>query len=119
MSTSLRRHLLHVATDLSALVENPGNLHHAFDLLTRSYSTPAADAARAALRADAAIAPLIAERYWGRWPSAGSRAGIARCPSGAISSASARSWRDARSDHGPRSSALMMWIQAKAQEPRR
>lgn len=92
MSTSLRRHLLHVATDLSALVENPGDLHHAFDLLTRSYSTPAADAA---------IAPLIAERYWGRWPSAGSRVGIARCRSGAISSASARSWRDTRSDHGP------------------
>jgi len=69
MSTSLRRHLLHFATDLSALVENPGDLHHAFDLLTRSYSTPAADAARAALRGDPAIAPLIAERYWGRWPS--------------------------------------------------
>ncbi|NDD70197.1 MAG: hypothetical protein EBZ29_12810, partial [Synechococcaceae bacterium WB9_4xC_028] len=40
-----------------------------FDLLTRSYTTPAADAARAALRNDPAIAPLIRERYWGHWPS--------------------------------------------------
>ena len=61
--------LLHLATDLLALVENPDDLEHGFDLLTRSYSTPAAEAARAALRADAAIAPLIAERYWGHWPS--------------------------------------------------
>ena len=28
-----------------------------------------ADAARAALRSDPAIAPLIRERYWGPWPS--------------------------------------------------
>lgn len=68
MRPSRRRQLLHVATDLAALVENPDDLEHGFDLLTRSYSTPAADAARAALRADPAIQPLIAERYWGTWP---------------------------------------------------
>ena len=69
MRPSLRRQLLHLATDLSALVENPDDLQHGFDLLTRSYATPVADAARAALRADAAIAPLMRERYWGTWPS--------------------------------------------------
>lgn len=69
MHQSLRRQLLHLATDLSALVENPADLPHGFDLLTRSYRTPAADAARAALRADPRIAPLVAERYWGPWPS--------------------------------------------------
>ena len=66
--TNLRRQLLHLATDLTALVDNPSDLPHGFDLLTRSYRTPAADAARAALRADPAIAPLVAERYWGVWP---------------------------------------------------
>ena len=66
---SLRRQLLHLATDLAELVENPSDLPHGFDLLTRSYTTPAAAAARAALRADPAIAPLVAERYWGPWPS--------------------------------------------------
>ena len=69
MLPSLRRQLLHFATDLAALVDNPADLPHGFDLLTRSYRTPAADAARAALRADPAIAPLVAERYWGAWPA--------------------------------------------------
>lgn len=65
-----RRLLLHLATDLSALVENPADLPHGFVLLTRSYRTPAADAARAALRADPRLAPLLKERYWGAWPDA-------------------------------------------------
>ncbi|MFM8258442.1 MAG: Coq4 family protein [Vulcanococcus sp.] len=69
MRSSLRRQLLHLATDLSALAANPDDLGHGFDLLTRSYATPVADAARAALRHDPAIAPLIRERYWGPWPS--------------------------------------------------
>lgn len=68
MRQSLRRQLLHLATDLSALVDNPADLPHGYDLLTRSYRTPAADAARAALRADPRIAPLVEERYWGVWP---------------------------------------------------
>ena len=68
MRSSLRRQLLHLATDLSALAANPDDLHHGFDLLTRSYATPVANAARAALRSDPAIAPLIRERYWGPWP---------------------------------------------------
>jgi len=69
MRSSLRRQLLHLATDLSALAAHPDDLGHGFDLLTRSYATPVADAARAALRSDPAIAPLIRERYWGPWPS--------------------------------------------------
>lgn len=69
MRPSLRRQLLHFATDLSALVEDPDDLHRGLELLTRSYVTPAADAARASLRADPAIQPLLAERYWGPWPS--------------------------------------------------
>lgn len=69
MRSSLRRQLLHIAIDLSALADNPYDVDHGFDLLTRSYSTPAADAARNALRSDPAIAPLIRERYWGHWPS--------------------------------------------------
>jgi ubiquinone biosynthesis protein Coq4 len=69
MRFSLRRQLLHLATDLSALATNPDDLAHGFDLLTRSYATPIADAARAALRNDPVIAPLIRERYWGPWPS--------------------------------------------------
>jgi hypothetical protein len=59
MRSSLRRQLLHPATDLSAQVANPEDLGHGFDLLTRSYATPVADAA---LRGDPAIAPLIHER---------------------------------------------------------
>ena len=69
MRSSLRRQLLHLATDLSALAANPDDLGHGFDLLTRSYATPVADAARAALRSDPAIAALIRERYRGHWPS--------------------------------------------------
>ena len=69
MRSSLRRQLLHLATDLSALAAHPEDLGHGFDLLTRSYATPVAEAARAAMRRNPAIAPLIRERYWGRWPS--------------------------------------------------
>lgn len=69
MRSSRRRQLLHLATDLSALAAHPDDLGHGFDLLTRSYATPVADAARAALRDDPAIAPLIRERYWGHWSS--------------------------------------------------
>ena len=59
MRSTLRRQLLHLAADLSALTANPDDLGHGFDLLTRSYATPVADAARAALRRDPAIALLI------------------------------------------------------------
>ena len=53
---------MHLATDLAELVQNPSDLAHGFYLLTCSSTTPAADAPRAALRAEPAIAPLVAER---------------------------------------------------------
>jgi ubiquinone biosynthesis protein COQ4 len=81
MRPTLRRQLLHLAADLSALVQNPDDLGHGFDLLTRSYSTPVADAARASLRSCAAIAPLLRERYWGHWPS---QAALLAMPSGSL-----------------------------------
>jgi len=46
MHATLRRQLLHLATDLAELVENPSDLPHGFDLLTRSST----------------LAPLVAER---------------------------------------------------------
>ena len=64
----LRRELLHLATDLAAVAENPADVEHVFDLLSRSYATPAADTARACLRADPRIALLLAERYAPPWP---------------------------------------------------
>jgi len=57
-----------LAADMLALCSDPGDVPHALDLLNASYATPAAAAARARLGADPAIAPLIAERYWGSWP---------------------------------------------------
>jgi ubiquinone biosynthesis protein Coq4 len=38
------------------------------NVLTRSYATPVAAAARFALRNDPLISPLVKERYWGVWP---------------------------------------------------
>jgi len=46
MRSSLRRQLLHLATDLSALAAHPDDLGHGFDLLTRSYATPPCAATR-------------------------------------------------------------------------
>jgi hypothetical protein len=71
------RQPLHFAADLAALVQNPSDLDHGFDLLTRSYATPAADVARAALRNDPAIAPLMKARYWGGVAQLPGAAGIA------------------------------------------
>jgi ubiquinone biosynthesis protein Coq4 len=58
-----------LAIDMVALCGDPADVPHALDLLNASYATPAAAAARARLKADAAIAPLVRERYWGPWPS--------------------------------------------------
>ncbi|MFO0015221.1 MAG: hypothetical protein ACK52U_01530 [Synechococcaceae cyanobacterium] len=41
-----RRQLLHLAADLAELVDNPSDLPHGVDLLTRSSTTPAARRAR-------------------------------------------------------------------------
>ena len=59
--------LLPFAQDLVALVKDPADPVRGYDLLTRSYATPAAAAGREAIRRDPQIAPLIEERYRGRW----------------------------------------------------
>jgi ubiquinone biosynthesis protein Coq4 len=70
-----------LAADMVALCSDPGDVPHALDLLNASYATPAAAAARARLGADPAIAPLIAERYWGSWPDLAS---LAQLPEGSL-----------------------------------
>ncbi len=57
-----------LAADLQVLSADPLDGSHALDLLNTSYATPAAAAARARLKADASISPLIQGRYWGTWP---------------------------------------------------
>lgn len=61
--------LLPIAQDLVALAKDPADPTRGYDLLNRSYATPAAAAGRAAIRRDPQIAPLINERYRGPWPS--------------------------------------------------
>ena len=61
--------LLPFAQDLVALVKDPADPMRGYDLLTRSYATPAAAAGREAIRRDPQIAPLIEERYAVRWPA--------------------------------------------------
>ncbi len=73
--------LQRLAADMVVLCADPGDVPCALDLLTASYATPAAEAARARLRADPAIAPLIAERYWGPWPDLAS---LAALPAGSL-----------------------------------
>lgn len=60
--------LKRLAVDLASVCSNPEDLDHAFDLLNASYATKVAQSARDRLKADPAIAPLIAEKYWGYWP---------------------------------------------------
>ena len=61
--------LRRLAVDLAALCSNPEDADHAFDLLNATYATEVAQTARNRLKADHTIQPLIAERYWGAWPS--------------------------------------------------
>jgi ubiquinone biosynthesis protein Coq4 len=61
--------LRRLAADVQAVSTNPLDGAHALDLLNTSYATPFAAAARARLKADPSIRPLIQERYWEPWPS--------------------------------------------------
>ena len=72
LTTQIRR----LAADMVLLCSDPGDVPHALDLLDASYASPAAAAARARLKADPAIAPLVHERYWGTWPEASSLTGL-------------------------------------------
>ena len=65
----MRRELLRIAADLAKLVERPSELAELrMRVMTRSYGSPIAAAARSALRNDPLVAPLLKERYWGVWP---------------------------------------------------
>ena len=70
-----------LAADMVVLCADPCDVNSALDLLNASYDTPAAAAARRRLQADPAIAPLIAERYWGPWPEL---ADLAALPAGSL-----------------------------------
>ena len=61
--------LRRLAADVLAVSTNPLDGAHALNLLDTSYATPFAAAARARLKADPSIRPLIQERYWEPWPS--------------------------------------------------
>jgi ubiquinone biosynthesis protein Coq4 len=51
------------------LMEQPDRVPSALAILNHSYASPLASMARQRLRQDPAIAALVAERYWGPWPS--------------------------------------------------
>ena len=73
--------LKRLAVDLAALCSNPEDSDHAFDLLNATYATEVAQAARGRLKLDPAIQPLVADRYWGQWPSL---AGLVAMPAGSL-----------------------------------
>jgi len=55
--------------DLLQLIEQPDRVSSALAVLNYSYASPLAATARQRLRQNPAIAALVAERYWGHWPS--------------------------------------------------
>jgi ubiquinone biosynthesis protein Coq4 len=56
---------------LLELAEQPDQVPGALAVLNHSYPSPLAALPRERLRQDPAIAALVAERYWGHWPSIG------------------------------------------------
>ena len=89
--TSASNHLLtRLAVDLARVCTNPADLEHTFDLLNASYGTEMAQAARDRLKADPLIQPLVAERYWGHWPSLTE---LVAMPAGSLGHVYGTSWR--------------------------
>lgn len=64
-----RPHLEASLAPLLELIEQPDRVPSALAILNHSYPSPLAAMARQRLRQDPAIAALIAERYWGLWPT--------------------------------------------------
>lgn len=64
-----RPHLEAALPALLQLIEEPDRVPSALAILNHSYASPLAASARERLRQDPTIAALVAERYWGRWPS--------------------------------------------------
>ena len=72
LRSPLRKELLHIAAELARLIQRPSELGDLrMKVMTRSYSTPIAEAARSALRNDRLIKPLVDKHYWGVWPDMG------------------------------------------------
>ncbi|MFM7675217.1 MAG: Coq4 family protein [Synechococcus sp.] len=68
-SQRLRSHLAGMVDLLERLSERPDDVAGAIALLNLSYDSPYAEAGRARLKAEPAVAELVRERYWGPWPS--------------------------------------------------
>lgn len=68
-SERLRTHLAGMVDVLERLSEHPDDVPGAIELLNLTYDTPYAEAARARLKAEPAVAALVRERYWGPWPA--------------------------------------------------
>lgn len=81
MAHGLQIQLQGVLADLALFSEHPDHVPSALNILNWSYATPQAAAARDRLRQDPAIAPLVAERYWGHWPELGE---LAALPEGSL-----------------------------------
>lgn len=78
----LRRELLRIAVNLARLIENPGEYSNIrLKVLTQSYESSVAEAARSALEKDPQISPLLKERYWGAWHE---MATFSRMPEGTL-----------------------------------
>lgn len=70
LRTPIRRALLSTCIELARLIQNPRKFSELrMKVITRSYSTPIAQASRRALLNDLDISKLVKERYWGEWPN--------------------------------------------------
>jgi ubiquinone biosynthesis protein COQ4 len=69
---------------LLQLIEKPDRVPSALAVLNHSYASPLAAMARQRLRQEPAIAALVAERYWGPWPS---EPELAAMPAGSLGQA--------------------------------
>ena len=77
-------HLEATLPALLELIEQPDRLPSALAILNHSYASPLAAMARQRLREHPEIAALVAERYWGHWPSV---AELAAMPTGSLGQA--------------------------------
>jgi ubiquinone biosynthesis protein COQ4 len=77
-------HLEATLPALLELIEQPDRLPSALAILNHSYASPLAAIARQRLREHPEIAALVAERYWGHWPSV---AELAAMPTGSLGQA--------------------------------
>lgn len=77
-------HLEATLPALLELIEQPDRVPSALAILNHSYASPLAAMARQRLRENPEIAALVAERYWGHWPSV---AELVAMPAGSLGQA--------------------------------